>query len=101
MRDVYKATCPFGRFHLLGFMLNTTIFKIVVNHKKTILKSVLQVGWILKTLESVYSGVVSIRELLIFLFLDELNELDNCATYIGNYYLEEYTKEKIYFIERK
>ena len=38
-------------------------------------------------LESVYSGVVSLRGLSIVLFLAELNGLDTCATDIGNAYL--------------
>ena len=49
-------------------------------------------------LESVYSGVVSLRGLRIVLFLAELNVLDTCATYIGNAYLEVHTKEKVCFI---
>ena len=43
-------------------------------------------------LESVYSGVVSIRGLRIVLFLAEINGLDTCATEIGNAYLETHTK---------
>ena len=46
-------------------------------------------------LESVYSGVVSLRGLRIVLFLAELNGLDTCATEIGNAYLEAHTKEKV------
>ena len=49
-------------------------------------------------LESVYSGVVSLRGLRIVLFLAELNGLDTCATDIGNAYLEAHTKEKVCFI---
>jgi hypothetical protein len=39
-------------------------------------------------LESVYSGVVSLRELMIVLFLAKLNHLELWATDIGNAYLE-------------
>ena len=47
-------------------------------------------------LESVYSGVVSMRSLRIMVFLAELNKLELWATDIGNAYLEARTKEKLY-----
>jgi len=49
-------------------------------------------------LESVYSGVVSIRGFRITMFLSELNGLELWATDIGNAYLESYTSEKVYII---
>jgi len=49
-------------------------------------------------LDSVYSGVVSLRGLRIMLFLAELNLLDVWATDIGNAYLEARTQEKLYII---
>ena len=49
-------------------------------------------------LESVYSGVVSLRGLRIVLFLAELNHLSIWTTDIGNAYLEAYTSEKVYII---
>ena len=49
-------------------------------------------------LESVYSGVVSLRGLRIVTFLAELNGLDLWATDIGNAYLEAYTTERNYII---
>jgi hypothetical protein len=48
--------------------------------------------------DSVYSGVVSLRGLRIMLFLAELNDLEVWATDIGNAYLEAHTKEKLYII---
>ena len=48
--------------------------------------------------DSVYSGVVSLRGLRMMLFLAELNQLDIWATDVGNAYLEAETKEKIYII---
>ena len=48
--------------------------------------------------DSVYSGVVSLRGLIIILFLDDLNNLEKFSTDIGNAYLEENTKEKVCFI---
>jgi hypothetical protein len=44
-------------------------------------------------LESVYSGVVSLRGLRIITFLSELNGLDLWATDISNAYLEAFTME--------
>ena len=52
-------------------------------------------------IESVYSGVVSLRGLRMVMFLAELNDLDTCATDIGNAYLEAHTKEKVCFIAGK
>jgi len=49
-------------------------------------------------IDSVYSGVVSLRGLRIMLFLAELNQWDVWATNIGNAYLEANTKEKLYII---
>jgi hypothetical protein len=49
-------------------------------------------------LESVYSGVVSLRGLRIITFLSELNGLDLWATNIGNAYLEAFTMEWNYII---
>jgi hypothetical protein len=49
-------------------------------------------------LESMYSGVVSLRGLQIITFLSELNGLDLWATDIGNAYLEAFTMEWNYII---
>ena len=46
-------------------------------------------------LDSVYSGVVSLRGLRLVIFLAELNDLETFATDIGNAYLEAHTKEKV------
>ena len=45
--------------------------------------------------DSVYSGVVSLRRLRMCLFLAELNGMGVYATDIGNAYLEAYTTEKL------
>ncbi|HEY9709872.1 MAG TPA: reverse transcriptase domain-containing protein, partial [Oculatellaceae cyanobacterium] len=45
--------------------------------------------------ESIYSGVVSLRGLCLFLFVAELNGLLAWATDIGSAYLEAYTDEKV------
>ena len=52
-------------------------------------------------LDSVYSGVVSLRGLRLVVFLAELNGLETYATDIGNAYLEAHTKEKVCFIAGK
>jgi hypothetical protein len=49
-------------------------------------------------LESVYSGVVSLRGLRIVTFLSELNGLVLWATDIGNAYLEAFTMERNYIV---
>jgi len=48
--------------------------------------------------ESVYSGVVSLRGIRLMLFLAELNGLETWATDIGNTYLGAKSKEKVYII---
>ena len=49
-------------------------------------------------LESVYSGVVSLRGLRLVLFIAELNGLEIWSTDVGNAYLEAETREKVYII---
>ena len=48
--------------------------------------------------ESVYSGVVSLRGVRFTVFLAELNDLKVYQTDVGNAYLEAFTKEKVYVI---
>ena len=47
-------------------------------------------------LDSVYSGVVSLRGIRMILFLAELNDMECWATDVGNAYLEAETCEKVY-----
>ena len=49
-------------------------------------------------LDSVYSGVVSLRGIRLVIFLAELNGLQTWSTDIGNAYLEAKTKEKVCII---
>jgi len=49
-------------------------------------------------LESVYSGVVSLRGIRLLTFVSELNGLELWATDIGNAYLEARTKELVYIV---
>ena len=49
-------------------------------------------------LESIYSGVVSLRSLRIVIFLAELNDLKLWGADIGNIYLEAHISEKVYIV---
>ena len=49
-------------------------------------------------LESVYSGVVSLRGIRLMIFLAELNGIETWATDIGNAYLEAKTKERLVIV---
>ena len=49
-------------------------------------------------MESVYSGVVSLRGLRLVMFLADLNKLLLWGGVVGNAYLEALTKEKLYII---
>ena len=49
-------------------------------------------------MESVYSGVVSLRGVRLVIFLAELNRLKVWQTDVGNAYLEAKTTEKVYAI---
>ena len=50
------------------------------------------------SIESIYSGVVSIRSLRLVIFLAKLNNLEVWGADIGNVYLEAKTKEKLYVV---
>ena len=48
--------------------------------------------------ESIYSGVVSLRNLKLVIFLGKLNNLELWGADIGNAYLEAPTEEKLYIV---
>ena len=48
--------------------------------------------------ENIYSGVVSLRNLRVVIFLGKLNNLDIWEADIGNACLEEFTKGKLYIV---
>jgi hypothetical protein len=48
--------------------------------------------------ESIYSGDVSLRGIQLIIVFAELNKLELWGAYIGDAYLEELTKEKVYII---
>ena len=49
-------------------------------------------------IENIYSGVVSLRNLRLVIFLGKLNNLDIWRADIGNAYLEAFTDEKLYIV---
>ena len=49
-------------------------------------------------IENIYSGVVSLRNLSLVIFLGKLNKLELWGADIGNAYLEAYTDEKLYIV---
>ena len=49
-------------------------------------------------IENIYSGVVSLRNLRLVIFLHKLNNLDIWGADIGNAYLEAFTDEKLYMV---
>ena len=49
-------------------------------------------------LESIHSGVVSLRNLRLVIFLGKLNNLELWGADIGNAYLEAVTQEKLYIV---
>ena len=49
-------------------------------------------------IENIYSGVVSLRNLRLVLFLGKLNNLELWGADIGNAYLEAFTDEKLYIV---
>ena len=70
------------------------IFDIKVNRRHT--RCVVVDEYLTATpLESVYSGVVSLRGLRICVFIDELDSMEPLATDVGNAYLEAITSDKV------
>ena len=49
-------------------------------------------------IENIYSGVVSLRNLVLVIFLGKLNHLDLWGADIGIAYLEAFTDEKLYIV---
>ena len=51
-----------------------------------------------ETNETVYSGVVSLTNLRLTMFLAEFNDLQLCGADVANAYLQALTKEKLYIV---
>lgn len=85
-----------------GYKRIRTHFVFAVKHDERHKSRMVADGHLIDVqLDSVYSGDVSLCELRLVLFLAELNDLDTCATDIGNAYLEAETKEKVYIVAGK
>ena len=73
-----------------------THFVFDVNHDSRHKARLISNGYLKDVpLSSVYSCVVSLREIKLFFFLDELNGLESWGTDTGNDCLEVFTKEKV------
>jgi hypothetical protein len=70
--------CKHDGFHKARFCANGNLTEILIN--------------------SIYSGVVSLKNLRTVIFLTELNGLETWATHIGNAYLETETSGKVFII---
>jgi Reverse transcriptase (RNA-dependent DNA polymerase) len=55
----------------------------------------------LEPVDSIYSSVVSLRALKLFIFIAELNKLQLRGADVSRAYLESTTKEKVYFTSRR
>ena len=75
------------------------VFKDTVNHDDRSKERLVADGHLTKEpVESIYSGVVSLRSLRMVVFLSQLNNLEIWGADIGNAYPEAYTDEKLCII---
>ena len=100
-KDYGKAKCD-GRTIInapSGYPKIRVHFGFVVKHCGKFKRRLLADGHLTKEpMESMYSGVVSLRGLRLVMFLAELNKLLLWGGDVGNAYLEALTKEKLYII---
>ena len=93
-----KGPNPNAR-ELAGYKKINLHFVYAVKHDGRYKSRIVAGGHLTDTpVESVYSGVVSLRGVRFCIFLAELNELQVWQTDVGNAYLEAFTKEKVYVI---
>ena len=89
----------FGTSVPVGYRKITVHFVFAVKHDGRHKARLVAGGHLtLVPVDSVYSGVVSLRGLRIVIFLAELNGLTLWSTDVGNAYLESETKESVCFI---
>ena len=82
-----------------GFQKVRVHFVYVVKYDGRFKARLVADGHLTKELvESIYSGVVSLRSLRMVVFLSQLNDLEIWGTDVGNAYLEAYTDEKLCII---
>ena len=82
-----------------GFQKIRVHFVYVVKHDGRFKARLVADGHLTKEpVESIYSGVVSLRSLRMVVFLSQLNDLEVWGADVGNAYLEAYTDEKLCII---
>ena len=82
-----------------GYQNNRVHFVFNVKHFGKFKARLVADGHLSKELnETVYSGVVSLRNLRFPMFLAELNNLQLWGADVGNAYLQALTKEKLYIM---
>ena len=82
-----------------GFQKIRVHFVYAVKHDGRLKARLVADGHLTKEpVESIYSGVVSLRSLRMVVFLSQLNDLEIWGVDVGNAYLEAYTDEKLCII---
>ena len=99
-KDTGKAQFHNGKVVIPdGFQKIRVHFVYAVKHDGRFKARLVADGHLTKELvESIYSGVVSLRSLRMVLFLSQLNNLEIWGADVGNAYLEAYTDEKLCII---
>ena len=98
----YKVFKDTGKAQVVtpnGFQKIRVHFVYAVNHDGRFKARLVADGHLTKEpVESIYSGVVSLRSLRMVVFLSQLNDLEIWGADVGNAYLEAYTDEKLCII---
>ena len=82
-----------------GFQKIIVHFVYAVKHDGRFKARLVADGYLTKEpVESIFSGVVSLRSLRMVVFLSQLNDLEIWGADVGNTYLEAYTDEKLCII---
>ena len=99
-KDTGKAQFHNGKVVIPdGFQKIRVDFVYAVKHDGRFKARVVADGHLTKEpVESIYSGVVSLRSLRMVVFLSQLNNLEIWGADVGNAYLEAYTDEKLCII---
>ena len=99
-KDTGKAQFHNGKVVTpVGFQKIRVHFVYAVKHDGRFKARLVADGHITKEpVETIYSGVVSLRSLRMVVFLSQLNDLEIWGADVGNAYLEAYTDEKLCII---